>query len=71
MPPDVSDKNGGRKKASLEEPELVATLREIVEVHTAGSPVEPGQLWTNRSLSELADELSTAGFSIYAIPAAP
>ncbi len=65
-PPGASEKRGGRKKASLEEPELVETLREIVEVHTAGSPVEPGQLWTNRSPSELADELSTAGFSICA-----
>jgi DNA-binding transcriptional ArsR family regulator len=59
--PNGSEKKGGRKKASFEEPELVETLREIVEVHTAGSPVEPGQLWTNRSPSELADELSTAG----------
>ena len=50
----------------MEEPELVETLRQIVEVHTAGSPVEPGQRWTNRSPSELADELSTAGFSVCA-----
>jgi len=50
----------------LEDPGLVETLREIVEVHTAGSPVEPSELWTNRSPSDLADELSTAGFSICA-----
>lgn len=62
----MSEKKGGRKKASLENPELVETLRDIVEVHTAGSPVEPGGLWTNRSPSDLADELSTAGFSICA-----
>jgi hypothetical protein len=43
---------------------LTATLREIVEVHTAGSPVEPGKLWTNRSPQDLAEELSAAGFSI-------
>ena len=66
MPPDASEKKGGRKKASLEAPKLVETLREIVEVHTAGSPVEPGELWTNRSPSELVDELSTAGFSVCA-----
>lgn len=39
-------------------------MREIVEVHTAGSPVEPGKLWTNRSPRELGEELSKAGFSI-------
>lgn len=38
-------------------------MREIVEVHTAGSPVEPGRLWTNRSPSELSEELAKAGFS--------
>jgi len=37
-----------------------------VEVHTAGSPVEPGRLWTNRSSRALAEELSHAGFSICA-----
>ncbi len=65
-PLSVSEKKGGRKTASLKEPELVEALRDIVEVHTAGSPVEPGRLWTNRSPSELADELSTAGFSVCA-----
>mgnify|MGYP002623811547 CR=1 FL=1 len=42
------------------------TLGEIVEVHTAGSAVEPGELWTNRSPRELADELFAAGFSVCA-----
>ncbi len=50
----------------MREPELVETLREIVEVHTAGSPVKPGRRWTNRSPNALADELSTAGFPICA-----
>lgn len=62
----VSEKKGGRKPASLTEPTLVETLREIVEVHTAGSPVEPGRLWTNRSPRELADALQREGFSICA-----
>lgn len=62
-PPDAFGKKGGRKKASCQQPKLVETLREIVEVHTAGSPIEPGQLWTNRSPSELSEELSAAGFT--------
>jgi len=61
---DASGKKGGRKKASCQHPEVVETLREIVEVHTAGSPVEPGELWTNRSPNELSEELSAAGFSV-------
>ena len=45
---------------------MVEALREIVEVHTAGSAVEPGELWTNRSARALCDELNEAGFSISA-----
>jgi hypothetical protein len=45
---------------------VVEALQEIVEVHTAGSPVEPGKLWTNRSARALCDELNEAGFSVSA-----
>jgi len=38
----------------------------MVEVQTAGSPVEPGRLWTNRSPRELADQLQQVGFSVCA-----
>jgi hypothetical protein len=40
---------------------LVPALRKAVESHTAGSPVKPGQLWTNRSPTELARELADQG----------
>ena len=56
-----SEKKGGRKKASCE---AVEELRAIVEAHTAGSPVEPGRLWTNRSPSELCEALAEAGFDL-------
>lgn len=39
-------------------------LQQAVEVHTAGSPVEPGRLWTNRSPAELADELTDQGHPV-------
>jgi len=57
-------KKGGRKKASLADADLVPRLRQNLETHTAGSPVEPGALWTNRSAAQLADELSEQGHSI-------
>lgn len=59
-------REGGRKKASLIEPDLVPQLKELVEVHTAGSPVEPGSMWTSRSCQSLADELHGLGFSVSA-----
>lgn len=61
-----SEKKGGRKKASIASPELVDALRERIEVHTAGSPCQPGQLWTNRSPRQLAEDMRDVGFSVCA-----
>ena len=47
-------------------PQLVDHLQEIVEGHTAGSPVEPDKLWTNRSPREIADELCEQGSPVCA-----
>jgi len=60
----ASEKKGGRKKASLEDPALVPLLREAVQEHTAGSPVDPNHLWTNRSPAELADEMTEQGHPV-------
>ena len=64
MRKDASEKKGGRKKASVADPELTEQLKQNLEAHTAGSPVEPGQRWTNRSAMDLADELSKQGHDI-------
>lgn len=63
-PRGVSEKKGGRKKASVADRELVPLLRKAVQDHTAGSPIEPDQLWTNRSPAELADELAEQGHAV-------
>lgn len=62
----VSEKKGGRKKASSAEPELVGQLKKLVEDHTAGSAVEPGRVWTSRSCQSLSAELDELGFSVCA-----
>ena len=62
----MSEKKGGRKKASLSTPELVPELKNLVETHTAGSAVEPGRVWTNRSCEALSEELADLGFSVCA-----
>ena len=64
MRKDASEKRGGRKKASVADPEMIGQLEQNLEAHTAGSPVEPGQRWTNRSAGDLADELGEQGYSI-------
>lgn len=47
-------------------PQLIDDLKQVIEGHTAGSPVEPGQLWTNRSSQEIATELSDQGSPVCA-----
>lgn len=65
-PRGVSEKKGGRKKASSAEPELVPQLKKLVEHHTAGSAVEPGRVWTSRSCESFSEELAEFGFSVCA-----
>ena len=67
-PRGASEKKGGRKKASSAEPELVPQLQKLVEQHTAGSPVEPGRVWTSRSCESFSEELAELGFAVCANP---
>ena len=65
MPPSAgSEKKGGRKKASVAQPGLVEAIAATVADHTAGSPVDPSLLWTNRSPRDIAEELACAGFEV-------
>jgi Rhodopirellula transposase DDE domain len=50
----------------MAEPELVPQLKKLVEDHTAGSPVEPGRVWTSRSCESFSEELAERGFSVCA-----
>lgn len=60
----MSVKKGGRKEASVAKPDAVSQLKQNLESQTAGSPVTPGVLWTNRSAGALADELKKQGHSV-------
>jgi hypothetical protein len=60
----ASVKKGGRKKASVSDPELVPLLEEAVENRTAGSPVEPEVRWTDRTPTALADQLTVNGHPV-------
>jgi len=48
-------KGGGRKKASLKDPNLVSDLEKLLEPVTRGDPQSPLR-WTCRSVRNLADE---------------
>lgn len=54
---------GGRKKIKESYPELLPTLRELVESTTRGDPESP-LLWTARSQRNLVEALATKGYRI-------
>ena len=60
----MSEKKGGRKPASVAQPELLPAVEALIEHDTAGSPVAEGLRWTNRPVAGLAEELQDQGFQI-------
>src|SRR5712672_792379 len=62
--PAATEKKGGRKPASVAQPELVPAVEALIEEDTAGSPVDQNIRWTNRSVGDIAAELQDQGFQI-------
>ncbi len=56
---------GGRKRASVHDPDLVAALLALVEPEERGDPMSPLR-WTTKSLRRLADELTRQGHPVSA-----
>lgn len=59
----IRESGGGRKKLTEKCPELLPTLKELVESTTRGDPESP-LLWTARSQRNLIDVLETKGYRI-------
>jgi hypothetical protein len=57
----ASEKKGGRKKASIEQPGLDDNLRQIVQDHTAGDPQHEEVVWTYLSPPEIVAQLGDRG----------
>lgn len=60
----MSEKKGGRKKASEAQPDLLPAVEVLIAKETAGSPVDENIRWTNRSVPQLAGQLQEQGFEI-------
>lgn len=45
-------------------PALLPAIKQTIEVDTAGSPVDEGVLWTNRSAADLAEAMQQKGFEV-------
>ena len=43
------------------EPQLQTNFHKVLEDHTAGDPMKPDTLWTNLSVSAIADRLAELG----------
>lgn len=54
---------GGRKKVEAADPAVLAVLQEVVEDHTAGSPMDALK-WTSKSTTKLAVALTARGHPV-------
>jgi DDE family transposase len=54
-------KRGGRKRLIDTQPQLQANFHKVLEDHTAGDPMKPEAVWTNLSVSAIADRLAELG----------
>jgi transposase len=59
----IRQKGGGRKKASLKDPDLLLDLERLLEPVTRGDPQSPLR-WTCKSVRNLADELRAQGHKV-------
>ena len=59
----IRKKGGGRKKASIKDPDLLRDLELLLEPVTRGDPQSPLR-WTSKSVRNLADELRTQGHKV-------
>jgi hypothetical protein len=55
---------GGRPKKREQTPGLEATVEDILEAHSAGSPTDPRVRWTDLKPTRLAAELTARGFAL-------
>ena len=59
----IRRKGGGRKKAALQDPDLLLDLEKLLEPVTRGDPQSPLR-WTCKSVRNLADELRNQGHKV-------
>jgi hypothetical protein len=59
----IRNEGGGRKKKSVQDPSLLADLKELVEPATRGDPTQL-LLWTSRSLRNIAKDLAQKGHTL-------
>jgi hypothetical protein len=57
----VPKKRGGRKRLIDTDPQLQPNFQKVLADHTAGDPMKPDTLWTNLSVSAIADRMADLG----------
>ena len=46
------------------EPQLQTNFQKVLEVHTAGDPMKPNAMWTNLSISAIAERMTALGIPV-------
>ena len=60
----IRQPGGGRKSVLATTPDLDAAFLQVVESHTAGSPMDEKIKWTNMARNEIAIRLEEEGFKV-------
>jgi hypothetical protein len=60
----IRQPGGGRKSKLATTPGLDTAFLQVIENHTAGSPMDAAVKWTNLSREELAERIQAAGFKV-------
>ena len=60
----IRQPGGGRKSVLATTPDLDAAFLQVVESHTAGSPMDEKIKWTNMARGEIAIRLEEEGFKV-------
>jgi len=60
----IRQSGGGRKSKLATTPGLETAFLQVIENHTAGSPMDEEVKWTNLSREEIARRLQAAGFQV-------
>jgi transposase len=59
----IRKEGGGRKKHIDKQPNLLLKIKELVEPHTMGNPMNP-LIWTSKSIRKITKELGSLNFKI-------
>lgn len=65
VPPERCRKKGGGRKRKIDAvPQIAEEFQAVLQEHTAGSPVQPGLIWTDLTATDIAQKMTERGTQV-------